>query len=45
MRIRDIVHLLGCSSTTPRETCNNQRPRYDIAWLRVTDHLYHGFPS
>ena len=25
--------------------CNNQRPRCDIAWLHVTNHLYHGFPS
>jgi hypothetical protein len=28
-----------------REPCNNQRPRWDIAWLHVTNHLYHGFPS
>jgi len=25
--------------------CNNQRPRFDIAWLRVTNHLYDGFPT
>jgi hypothetical protein len=30
---------------TLREPCNNQRPRFDIAWLRVTNHLYHGFPT
>ena len=36
---------LGCSRITLRELCNNQRPRCDIGWLHVTNHLYHGFPS
>ena len=42
-----ILHTLirGCSFITPREPCNNQRPRFDVAWLRVTNHLYHGFPT
>ena len=35
---------LGCSFITLREPCNNQRPRYDITWLHVTNHLYHSFP-
>ena len=30
---------------TFREQSNNQRLRCDIAWLHVTSHLYHGFPS
>jgi hypothetical protein len=30
---------------TLRQPCNNQRHRCDIAWLHVTNHLYHGFPS
>ena len=33
----------GCSFITLKEQCNNQRPRCDIAWLHVTNHLYHGF--
>ena len=24
---------------------NNNQPRCEIAWLHVTNHLYHGFPS
>ena len=24
-----------------RKPCNNQRPRCDIEWLHVTNHLYH----
>jgi hypothetical protein len=31
----------GCGLITPREPCNNQRPRCDIAWLHDTNHLYH----
>jgi len=43
----EILHTLniGCSFITLREPCNNQRPRCDSAWLHVTTHLYHGFPS
>ena len=49
----DIIHAdtryctlnLGCSCITLREPCNNQRPRCDITWLHVTNHLYHGFLS
>ena len=26
-----------------RKPCNNRRPRCDIEWLHVTNHLYHGF--
>jgi hypothetical protein len=26
------------------EPCSSQRP-CDIAWLRVINHLYHGFPE
>ena len=33
---------LGCNCITLREPCNNQQTRCDIAWLHVTDHLYHG---
>ena len=42
----EIVHTLNmdCSFITLREPCNNQRPRCDIAWLHITNHLYHGFP-
>ena len=42
----EILHTLnlGCSFIVLRELCNNQRPRCDIAWLHVTNHLYHGFP-
>ena len=37
---------MGCSFITLKcLNCNNQRPRCDIAWLRVTIHLYLGFPS
>jgi len=36
---------LGCSIITLREQCNNQRPRCDIVWLDVTNHLFHDFPS
>ena len=35
----------GCSFITLRELCSNQRPRCDIAWLHVINHLYHSFPS
>jgi hypothetical protein len=28
-----------------RKPCNNQRPRCDIEWLHVTNHLYHGSRS
>ena len=34
---------LGCFITL-REPCNNKRARCDIAWLHVTNHLYHSFP-
>ena len=39
------MHTLNpcCSFITLRETCNNQRPRRDITWLHVTNHLYHDF--
>ena len=33
------------SFITLREPCNNQRPRCEIAWLHVTNHLYHGCPG
>ena len=33
---------MGCSFITPREPCNNKRPRCDIAWPHITNHLYHG---
>jgi hypothetical protein len=39
-----ILHTL-IRFITLREPCNNQRPRFDIAWLRITNHLYHGFPT
>ena len=41
----EILHTLNLGSCfiTLREPCNNQRPRCDIAWLNVTNHLYHGF--
>ena len=26
-----------------RKPCNHQRPRCDIEWLHVTNHLFHGF--
>jgi hypothetical protein len=44
-QIQDIAHFkyLGCSFITLREPCNKQRPKCDIAWFRVTNHLYHGF--
>jgi hypothetical protein len=46
MHIRDIAHLKsGCNFIALRDLCNNQQPRCDIAWLHVTNHLYHGFPS
>ena len=46
MHIRDIAHFKsGCNFITLRELCNNQQLRCDIAWLHVTNHLYHGFPS
>ena len=43
----EILHTLnlGCSFSALGEPCNNQRPRCDIAWLHVANHLYHGFPS
>ena len=46
-RKHEILNTLkrGCSLITLRELCNNQRSRCDIAWLRVTNHLYHGFRS
>ena len=42
-----ILHTLigGYSCITLREPCNNQRPGLDIAWLRITNHLYHVFPT
>ena len=42
-----ILHTLnlGCCFITLREPCNNQRPRCDIAWLHVTNHLYHSCQS
>jgi hypothetical protein len=33
---------MGCSFITPSEPCNNKRPRCDIAWPHITNHLYHG---
>ena len=36
---------LGCNFITLREPCNNQQTRCDIAWLHVTDHLYHGLQT
>ena len=36
---------LGCSFITLREPFNNQLPRFDIAWLHVTNQLYHSLPS
>ena len=43
----EILHTLnlGCTFITLREPCNNQRLRCDIAWLHVTNHIYHGFLS
>ena len=43
----EILHTLSmdCCCITLREPCNNQRPRCDIVWLHVTNHLFHGFPS
>jgi hypothetical protein len=40
----EILHTsnLGCSFNSLRESCNNQQ-MYDIAWLHVTNHLYHGY--
>ena len=40
----EILHTLnlGCYFITLKEPCNNQRPRCDIAWLHITNHLYHG---
>jgi hypothetical protein len=35
---------LGCCFITFREPCNNQWPICDIAWLHVTNYLYHSFP-
>jgi hypothetical protein len=37
-----ILHTLnlGCSLITLRKPCINQRPRCDIAWLHVTNHLW-----
>jgi hypothetical protein len=42
-----ILHTLnlGYCFITLREPCNNQRPTCDIAWLHVTNYLYHGFPE
>ena len=42
-----ILHTLNLCYCfiTLREPCNNQRPRCDITWPHVTNHLYHGFPS
>ena len=46
---RDIAHFqiwaVVLSFITLREPCNNQRPRCQIAWLHVTNHLYHGCPG
>jgi hypothetical protein len=36
--------LIFSLSKSLRETCNNQRPRCDIAWLHATNYLYQGFP-
>ena len=43
----EILHTLNldCSFITVTEPCINQRSRCDIAWLHVTNHLYHGFLS
>jgi hypothetical protein len=40
----EILHTLnlGCYFITLKEPYNNQRPRCDIAWLHITNHLYHG---
>jgi hypothetical protein len=37
-----ILHTLNleCSFITLRKSCINQRPRCDIAWLHVTNHLW-----
>ena len=44
--IRDIAHLnLGCSFISFIEPCNIQRPICDIAWIHVTNHIYHDFSS
>jgi hypothetical protein len=39
---KNLLHTLnmGCSFNTLREPCNNQRPRCDIVWLHVINHLY-----
>ena len=37
--------LLMLSGIGHRQPCNNQRPRYDIAWLHATNNLFYGFPS
>jgi len=41
----EILHTLnlGCSFINLRDPCNNQRPRCDNAWLRVTNNLCHGW--
>ena len=36
---------MDCSFITLREPCNNQQLRFDIAWLHVTNNLYHSFRS
>jgi hypothetical protein len=38
-----ILHTLnlGCSFITLKKQCKNQLSRSDIAWLHVTNHLYH----
>ena len=43
----EILHTLnmGSSFVTLRQPCNNLGPRCDIAWLHVTNHLYHDFPG
>ena len=43
----EILHTLslGCNFITLKESYNNQRPKFDIAWLHITNHLYNGFPS
>ena len=38
----EILHTLNldCSYITLREPCNNQRPRCDIAWLKMLRIIY-----
>jgi hypothetical protein len=39
------IHVKNKGFIIIREPCINQRPRWDIAWLHVTNHLYHSFPE